>query len=480
VTWTAPAGGASASDWVSLYRVGATNGEYGWWRYTNGALSGSFTLSAPGEAGQYEFRYLVNNSYTSVAASNTITVQTSGNPTPSPTPTANPTPSARTNAALAANGALAQASSVLSSPMIAIDGVRNWATSGAWKDATADSYPDWFEVAFAGNKTIDEIAIYLVRDDYLNPTDPSETETFSSYGVTAFEVQYWTGTAWATVPGGSIANNNRVLRKITFAPITTTRIRVVVNNAQASYSRIVELEAWTTNGGGGNPTPSPTATPNTTPTPQPTATPTPSTTPTPGSRTNVALANNGATVTASSATSSSYSPAAAIDGFRTWASGGGWRDGTPDVYPDWLEVSFNGNKTVSEISVFAVRDNYADPSDPTAAETFSQYGITNFEIQYWTGANWETVPGGQITNNNFVWTRIAFAPISTSRIRVVVNNAQASYSRIVELEAWSDENGYANAPLPNSADKVNNGNLSAVATAWLHYVYQKLSKGLWN
>jgi hypothetical protein len=94
VSWTAPAGGTSSSDWIALYRVGASNSQYGWWQYTNGATSGNFTLTAPSEAGQYEFRYLRNNGYTSVATSNTITVQSGGNPTPTPTATPIPTPTA--------------------------------------------------------------------------------------------------------------------------------------------------------------------------------------------------------------------------------------------------------------------------------------------------------------------------------------------------------------------------------------------------
>jgi hypothetical protein len=58
-------------------------------------------------------------------------------------------------------------------------------------------------------------------------------------------VQYWNGSTWATVPNGSVTNNNRVVKRVTFPAVTTTRIRVVVNNALANYSRIVELEAWT-------------------------------------------------------------------------------------------------------------------------------------------------------------------------------------------------------------------------------------------
>ena len=52
------------------------------------------------------------------------------------------------------------------------------------------------------------------------------------------------GDAWQTIPGGIVTGNNRVWRQFTFAPITTSRIRVVVTRGLASHSRIVELEAY--------------------------------------------------------------------------------------------------------------------------------------------------------------------------------------------------------------------------------------------
>src|SRR5205807_3140497 len=39
---------------------------------------------------------------------------------------------------------------------------------------------------------------------------------------------------------------------LTFAPITTSKIRVLTNAAPDGYSRITELEAWTTSSGGGS------------------------------------------------------------------------------------------------------------------------------------------------------------------------------------------------------------------------------------
>jgi len=68
--------------------------------------------------------------------------------------------------------------------------------------------------------------------------------TFGLYGLTGFEVQYWNGSAWADVTGGNITGNNKVWRKVTFSPLTTTRVRVLTNASPDGYSRLTELEAW--------------------------------------------------------------------------------------------------------------------------------------------------------------------------------------------------------------------------------------------
>jgi hypothetical protein len=73
VSWVAPAGGRA--DWVALFRVGDPNKSYGWWEYTNGATSGTLTLSAPTEAGQYEFRYLLDDDFIDAVRSSPLTVK---------------------------------------------------------------------------------------------------------------------------------------------------------------------------------------------------------------------------------------------------------------------------------------------------------------------------------------------------------------------------------------------------------------------
>src|SRR6185369_10100440 len=156
---------------------------------------------------------------------------------------------------------------------------------------------------------------------------------------------------------------------------------------------------------------------------------------------NVALASNGATATASSTHSSgSFNTINAINGSRT-ADGGYWNDNTPDVFGDTLEVAFAGSKTIDEIDVFSLQDNLA-VTQPDLAMTFTQFGLVDFDVEYWdaTSSSWIKVPGGMITNNNRVWRQLIFNPITTTKIRLKVLRALATWSRVVEIEAYQATN----------------------------------------
>ena len=508
----------------------------------------------------------------------------------------------RINVALAANGALASASSTLSAkypPSGAINGDRkglNWGNGGGWNDGTQNQGPDWLEVGLKGLKLIEEINVFSMQDNYSAPIEPTPTMTFSYFGLRGFEVQYWTGSEWAAVPGGTIANNNLVWRRVVFAPVTTTKIRIHITAALNGYSRVMEVEAWGVAAGGNAPpdvsvtapaegasftapasitvnaaasdsdgnvqqveffangasigtdTTSPysvtwtgvsagtyalaaiatdnegaTTTSNVvnvtvlaanvppsvaisspaegaTFTAPSSVTVTANASDSDGSivsvaffangapigtasanpfsvvwsttqagvyaltavatdnrggtatsaavnvtvaqspnRMNVALASNGAVATASSTYNANYPPAGAINGDRrglNWGRGGGWNDGTANASPDWIEVAFNGSKTIDEINVFSMQDNYSAPAEPTPTMTFTSWGLRGFEVQYWTGSAWAAVPGGTIVNNNLVWRRVTFSAITTTRIRIYITAALQGYSRVMEVEAW--------------------------------------------
>jgi sialate O-acetylesterase len=158
-----------------------------------------------------------------------------------------------------------------------------------------------------------------------------------------------------------------------------------------------------------------------------------------------------------------YSPSSAITGNRTgknWGHRGGWNDATLNAYPDWLEIDFSGSKTISEIDVFTLEDG--DPVTPTLTTTFTKSGITAFDVQYWNGSAWTNVPNGSVTGNNNVWRQFTFSSIPTSKIRVVVNNALNSYSRITDLEAWTPADG--ETPATNVALAANGATASASST----------------
>ena len=71
-----------------------------------------------------------------------------------------------------------------------------------------------------------------------------------------------------------------------------------------------------------------------------------------------------------------------------WNAGGGWRDGTPATFPDWLQVTFPAVETITEVNVFTLQDNSSSPAAPTTTMTFTRYGIVDFDVQYWSGAQW--------------------------------------------------------------------------------------------
>jgi Bacterial Ig domain len=318
-----------------------------------------------------------------------------------------------------------------------------------------------------------------------------------------------------------VTGNSLVWRQLLFAPITTSKIRVWVTGAVDKWTRITEVEAYTSTGGNvsplvtldspangttytepatvtlaatatdvdgtvdhvtfyadGAPLGSDTSAPYSFDWPnvpagtytltavatddQGAASPASNAVsvtvyPAVGGGVNVALAANGGTATASSTNSSGYAPAGAINGDRTgapWGKGGGWNDGTPNVWPDWLEVAFSAPHAIGEVDVFSMQDNYRSPSEPTPTMTFTKYGLTDFEVQYWTGTAWAAIPGGTVTGNSLVWRQLLFAPITTSKIRVWVTGAVDKWTRITEVEAYTVATGAGLAHTPAAGDEI--------------------------
>ncbi len=161
-----------------------------------------------------------------------------------------------------------------------------------------------------------------------------------------------------------------------------------------------------------------------------------------GPKINLALASNGGVARASSFNGANFPVESITNGDRKglkWGEGGGWNDGTPETYPDWVEIEFKGSRTIDEIGIFSLQDDYNNPVEPNEQMTFSAYGLTTFEVQYWNGMGWATVPNGKVAKNNKVYNKFKFPSLTTSKIRVLIENAMALYSRIIEIEAWGTQ-----------------------------------------
>lgn len=93
-----------------------------------------------------------------------------------------------------------------------------------WNDDTADAYPD--SLTISSPTTVELRGVGLASNPDGVPTD--------------FAVQTWDGTQWLT--RATITGNTAVSRWIPFtAPVSTTKVRVAVTGAQASFSRIAEV-----------------------------------------------------------------------------------------------------------------------------------------------------------------------------------------------------------------------------------------------
>jgi hypothetical protein len=316
-----------------------------------------------------------------------------------------------TNVAATALGAVATASSTYSAnyPVAPVNNCDRagigWAAGGGWADATPNAFPDWVQIAFNGLKTIDNVIVYTLQDNYASPVEPNDSMTFDAWGVTDFTVEGWNGSNWLTL--GSVSGNNRVRRTVSTGTFTTDRIRVYVTGALASYSRLVEIEALGVPAG--------------------------------PVQTNVASVDAGAVASASSTLGANFPVASVNNGDRAgvaWGAGGGWADATPAAFPDWVQIAFNGQKTIDHVIVYTVQDNYSSPLEPTDTTTFSNWGITNFTVEGWNGTAWVTL--GTVTGNNLVKRTVNFNAFATDRIRVNITNALGGYSRIVEIEAWGN------------------------------------------
>ena len=142
---------------------------------------------------------------------------------------------------------------------------------------------------------------------------------------------------------------------------------------------------------------------------------------------------------ASSSAGSTYPASAINNGDRAglnFGAGGVWKDGTPSSFPDWVEIDFNGPKTIDHVVVYSAQDNTTTPVDPSDTMTFSLRGLTAFQVKAWNGTAFATL--ASVGNNNLVKRTVSFPATTTTKIRILIyGSANNTDSFVTEVEAWT-------------------------------------------
>jgi hypothetical protein len=155
-----------------------------------------------------------------------------------------------TNFALASNGSTATASTeahAVNFPASSlINGIRHtnnqWGSGGGWSSQVGQALPQWIEIAFGQTRSINRIDVFTLDDGADSTSDPTLLETFSSYGIVDFKVQYWNGSTWIDL--ADVTGNDKVWRQFTFSSVSTTKIRIYITSVLNGEARLLEVEAW--------------------------------------------------------------------------------------------------------------------------------------------------------------------------------------------------------------------------------------------
>jgi len=119
----------------------------------------------------------------------------------------------------------------------AIDG-RVWywpGVSNYWSTRGSQAVEDWYALDFGHDVSIRSVRLYFYADEikYKAPT--------------SYTLQYWTGSAWADVPDfrrtpdAPLGNGENV---VTFAPLQTSKLRVMFHNQKEAATALVEIQSF--------------------------------------------------------------------------------------------------------------------------------------------------------------------------------------------------------------------------------------------
>ncbi|HET9604791.1 MAG TPA: discoidin domain-containing protein [Gemmatimonadales bacterium] len=268
-----------------------------------------------------------------------------------------------------------------------------------WTDAGSENVADTVTLDFGVVRPVERVALYFL-DDATQIVPPE-----------SYALQWWHDGLWDSIPSqqrSPVRPEGRRANLVTFARLSTPRLRLIVAHRPRAYTGLSEIEAWAH------------ATP---PFVEPTEEPG-----------NVAInpPGEGFPRLSASYTSPDSRVEAANDGVIAYTrySDNRWSArGTPNR-SDWLQVDWQVPRRVSRAEI-----HFAGGGGGLAAPR-------SYLLQYWTGSGWQGVSDErrlpttpEASAMNTVW----FAPVETSRMRVIMQHSAPSASAVTEIRIWKDE-----------------------------------------
>ncbi len=242
---------------------------------------------------------------------------------------------------------------------------------------------------------------HWARVDFPYPVEVGSAQVFTGFddsNVQAnFSIQYLDGESWVDAPGSAITGNTNIERNIVFtSPVTASSFRI---HSTDGTMRVRELALYPPHGETGFPL---------------------------GTDVRLNLAQQ-RPATATARTAGNFA-LLAVDGRVNEASK--WQTSTAGTQA--LEIDLRVSSKIGSAHLYSGSSGVAPLAD--------------FELKYWDGSAWQSIPGGAITGNTLDALVISFTtPVTTDR--VMLEFANPGVTSVRELCVFAANEGNAGYPL---------------------------------
>ena len=213
--------------------------------------------------------------------------------------------------------------------------------------------------------------------DFPFPVEIGSAQVFTgvddSFPIGSYGLQFWNGSAWTAIPGGSVTGNTSTERNLVFTnPVTASSFRLLSSETSL---RVRELALYPPNGPSGFPL---------------------------GTDLTVNLAYQRPAV-ASANTAGNFA-LKAVDG-RSHV-GSFWQTTTAGT--NTLDIDLRVNTRIGSAHLYSGSTGVSPLAD--------------FALKYWDGTIWQDISGGTVAGNTTADRVVPFTPVITSRVRLEFNN----------------------------------------------------------